>query len=70
MEQKELSMEEAFDRLNELLGKMEAEEHSLEETFRLYQEGLGLVKYCSGKIDTIEKQLIILEENGGTADAG
>lgn len=70
MEQKELSMEEAFDRLNELLGQMESEEHSLEETFRLYQEGLGLVKYCGGKIDTIEKQLIILEENGGTADAG
>jgi len=63
-------MEEAFDRLNELLGQMESEEHSLEETFRLYQEGLGLVKYCGGKIDTIEKQLIILEENGGTADAG
>lgn len=70
MEQKEMSMEEAFDRLNELLGQMESEEHSLEETFRLYQEGLGLVKYCGGKIDTIEKQLIILEENGGTADAG
>ena len=45
MEQKELSMEEAFSRLNELLEQMEAEEHSLEETFRLYQEGLGLVKY-------------------------
>lgn len=70
MEQRERTMEEAFDRLNALLGQMEAEEHSLEETFRLYQEGLGLVKYCSDKIDTIEKQLVILEENGGTADAG
>ena len=70
MEQKERTMEEAFDRLNELLGQMEKEEHSLEETFRLYQEGLGLVKYCSNKIDTIEKQLVILEENGGTADVG
>ena len=45
---------------------MESEEHTLEETFQLYGEGLNLVRYCNDKIDAIEKQLVILEENGDT----
>ena len=64
--EKGLTMEEAFDRLNALLNRMEREEHTLEETFSLYEEGLKLVRCCSEKIDGIEKKLVILEE--GMAD--
>lgn len=63
-EKKEMTMEEAFDRLTGLLNDMEQGEHTLEETFSLYGDGLKLVQYCSDKIDTIEKKLIVLEENG------
>lgn len=61
-EKKEMTMEEAFAALKEVLGKMEAEDLSLEENFRLYEEGLGLVKLCNDKLDTIEKKIIVLEE--------
>ena len=61
-ENKEMTMEEAFSALKELLAKMESEELSLEENFRLYEEGLSLVKLCSEKLDTIEKKIIVLEE--------
>ena len=58
------TMEEAFDQLNALLDDMEQSEHSLEETFHLYEDGLKLIQYCSEKVDTIEKKLVILEEGG------
>ena len=64
MTDKEMTMEEAFDKLNGLLGDMEQNEHTLEETFLLYGEGVELVKLCHEKIDAIEKKLVILEENG------
>ena len=66
MNDKNMTMEEAFDKLSSLLGQMEREEHTLEETFQLYGEGLNLVRYCNDKIDAIEKKLVILEENGDT----
>ena len=62
-------MEEAFEELNELLTKMDSDQISLEDSFKLYQEGVQLVRYCNEKIDMVEKQLMILnemgEENGG-----
>ncbi len=69
MKEKEKSMEEAFEELNELLTKMDSDQISLEDSFKLYQEGVQLVRYCNEKIDKVEKQLMILnemgEENGG-----
>lgn len=61
-EKNEISMQEAFDALNELLAKMDNEDLSLEENFNLYEEGLKLVKICNEKLDAIEKKIIILEE--------
>ncbi|MBQ0025871.1 MAG: exodeoxyribonuclease VII small subunit [Lachnospiraceae bacterium] len=62
MEEKELTLEESFDKLSELLSQMEEGEHTLEENFALYEEGLSLVKNCHEKLDKIEKKLIVLEE--------
>lgn len=62
--EQDLTMEEAFARLNVILDRMEGGELPLEETFGLYKEGLELVMVCEGKIDRIEKELKVLEENG------
>ena len=56
-----LSLEEAFTQLDAVLGEMESGEHSLEETFDLYEKGLKLVRYCQESVDTLEKKLVILE---------
>lgn len=58
----EMTMEEAFDSLKSLLDKMESEDHTLEENFEMYEQGLGLVKVCGAKLDDIEKKIIVLEE--------
>ncbi|MBO4290066.1 MAG: exodeoxyribonuclease VII small subunit [Lachnospiraceae bacterium] len=58
---KELTMDEAYAQLQAVLEKMESGDLGLEESFKLYEEGLGLVKLCSSKLDEIEKKMIILE---------
>ena len=37
---------------------------SLEESFKLYHEGMDMLKSCNDKIDKIEKQMLILDEGG------
>jgi len=60
-----LSIEEAFSRLEALVGELEGGQKGLEESFRLYQQGMELVQYCSQKIDRVEKELIVLEGGEG-----
>ena len=62
--EKELKLEEALDRIDALLNQMGDKDVSLEEKFRLYQEGMRLLKNCSEQIDRVEKQMIQIDEEG------
>ncbi|MBQ8934518.1 MAG: exodeoxyribonuclease VII small subunit [Lachnospiraceae bacterium] len=57
-----MTIEESFEKLDEILAKMELDETGLEESFRLYEEGLKLVKHAGESIDKVEKQIRILSE--------
>ena len=59
------SIEELFERLNQVIGGLEDGSSSLEDSFRYYDEGRRLVKACSGKIDRGEKQILVIDEMGG-----
>ena len=61
----EFHLEEAFERIEGLLEKLNDREVSLEESFALYQEGMKLLKQCSEKIDRVEKQMLQIDEEGG-----
>ncbi|MDY3250188.1 MAG: exodeoxyribonuclease VII small subunit [Candidatus Choladocola sp.] len=61
---KELTLEESFSRLDEMLEQLENRELPLEDSFRIYQEGMNLLRYCSEKIDTVEKKILVLNEDG------
>ncbi|HIX25790.1 MAG TPA: exodeoxyribonuclease VII small subunit [Candidatus Lachnoclostridium avicola] len=63
-QEKELSIEETFVRLEEVLKKLEEGECSLEDSFRYYEEGMKLVKSCHDKIDQVEKQIQVLGGEG------
>ena len=65
-ENKPKTLEEALDKLNGVLDKLEKEESTLEESFALYQQGLELVRFANAQIDTIEKKCILVDEDGGT----
>ncbi len=63
-QEKELSIEETFVRLEEVLKRLEEGECSLEDSFRYYEEGMKLVKSCHDKIDRVEKQIQVLGGEG------
>ena len=58
------SLETVFEQLDEIVEQLEAEDVSLEESFGLYHKGMDLLKVCNEKIDTIEKKMMMLDENG------
>ena len=58
------SLEEVFVSLDEIVGKLEDANLSLEDSFQLYHEGMDLLKVCNEKIDTVEKKIRVLDENG------
>ncbi len=59
-----LSLEEAFEKVDETMRGLQAEGIPLEDSFRLYQEGMELLKYCSNKIEHVEKQVLMMGEEG------
>ena len=58
------TLEELFQELDGMMRQMEEPGLSLEQSFSLYNRGIELLKSCNDKIDTVEKQIQILEENG------
>ena len=62
--QEDKSLEEIFAELDLLAEKLEDRDTSLEDSFRLYRQGMELLKLCSGKLDTVEKKMLQLNEDG------
>ena len=60
----ELTLEEAFARLEEVTRMLEDEDISLEQSFAGYQKGMELLKYCNESIDKVEKKVLVLNGEG------
>ena len=60
---KQLSIEESFEQLDEIIANLEKGELSLEKSFQLYNDGVKLIKNCNTQLEKVEKQIIILNEN-------
>ena len=58
------TLEEVFEQLDEVVKRLEGETISLEDSFRLYHQGMELLKVCNDKIDLVEKKMLVLDENG------
>lgn len=59
-------LEETFVQLEETVAALEQEDISLEESFRIYKEGMELLKKCNQAIDQVEKKVLVLNEDGET----
>lgn len=64
-EQKEQTLEEIFKEMEGLLEALESREISLEDSFEKYKEGMELLKAAGEKIDTVEKAMLVLNDQGG-----
>ena len=58
------SIEETFGELDLLARKLEDRETSLEESFCLYRQGMELLKDLNGRLDTVEKKMLQMNEDG------
>jgi exodeoxyribonuclease VII small subunit len=63
-QEKEISFEKAFSRLESIVEKLEQEEISLDESVRLFEEGSELVRICTGKLNQAEERLQKLVQDG------
>lgn len=54
MPKKELSFEKAMERLEEIVASLESGEYPLEDSLKLFEEGVKLVKICNSKLENIE----------------
>ena len=63
-QKEEKTLEEAFSELDVLADKLEDRETSLEDSFRLYKQGMELLKFCNDKLDTVEQKMLQRNEDG------
>lgn len=61
----ELSLEEAFAQIEEVIAHLETEEITLEESFQEYNRGMQLLQHCNNAIDRVEKKVLQINESGG-----
>lgn len=64
MDNSELTLEQAFIKLEGTIQELENEDISLEDSFKKYEEGMKLVQLCNEKISKVEKQVLVLNESG------
>lgn len=67
--EKNLSLEENFEKLEETIALLESEDISLEEAFQAYSQGMTLLKSCNEQIDRVEKKVLVLGENGDVQES-
>lgn len=68
-EEKDMTIEEAFQALETILNDLDGDKNGLEETFAKYQKGLEYAKLLKSRIDGIEKKLAVLEKENGDDNA-
>ncbi len=64
----ELSFEQAFDQLEEVITQLESGELSLEESVTLYERGKQLSARCQELLDSAELRVKKLNDDGTLSD--
>lgn len=53
-----LTLEQAMNRLDEIVKILEKNEESLETSIALFKEGMDLSKFCNDQLTNFEKQIV------------
>ncbi|MCP8616814.1 exodeoxyribonuclease VII small subunit [Salirhabdus salicampi] len=65
VKQENISFEEAIEKLEQIVEKLEESDVPLEKAIDYYQEGMKLSKYCNDKLSKVEKQMEqVLNDHG------
>ncbi|WP_026504637.1 exodeoxyribonuclease VII small subunit [Butyrivibrio sp. NC3005] len=53
-----ISIEDALKMVDETISSLQKEDISLEESFRRYEQGMKLLKYCNDEIEQVEQKVM------------
>lgn len=59
-----ITIEEAFAKLDETIAQLESEDITLEDSLKAYGQGMQYIKSCNEAIDRAEKKVLVIRENG------
>ncbi len=61
--------EKAFQQLEKIVQRLESEELPLDESLQLFEEGIGLSRFCHQRLEEVEKkiELILADAKGQPA---
>ena len=66
----EMTFEATLDRLQKIVQNLESGESPLEDSLKLFEEGVGLTRKCQEKLILAEKRVEILAKTPETGDQG
>ena len=66
---KELTFEQAMERLEEIVALLESGKCTLDESMKLFEEGTALTAFCTESLKTAEQKIIKLTAENGQEDA-
>ena len=58
------TIEELFAKLDGIIEELQEPDVSLEDSFLLYESGMKTLRVCNEKVDRVEKELQMLNEQG------
>ncbi|HEX9652980.1 MAG TPA: exodeoxyribonuclease VII small subunit [bacterium] len=64
----DLTFESALQRLEEIVHELEQGRLPLEESLKIHEEGMELIKFCGAKLEETEKKVKLLVKNGDNFD--
>ena len=59
-----LTFESAISRLEEIVKLLEKGSSSLDDSLKLYEEGIFLIRFCNNALDNAESKIKILADDG------
>ena len=62
------TLEQSFEKLEQIIGNLENGDGSLEDSFKLYNEGMKLIQNCNQQLDKVEKKIVVLNQKEGDED--
>jgi exodeoxyribonuclease VII small subunit len=65
----ERTFEQALERLEEIVGQMEDGTLGLDDLMARFEEGQTLIRFCSGKLNEVEKKVELLVKKGEGVEA-
>lgn len=62
-----VSFEDSMKKLEDVVGRLEGEEVSLEESLKLFEQGVKLMRFCHLRLSEVEEkvQTLVADENEG-----